>query len=136
VEVDLDTGHVRVVDLAIAAYAGKVIHPTFAELQVEGNVAFGIGQALMEEIVLEGGQVINANLGDYLIPSLLDMPSRLGVHLVEDPSGDGEIHGLGEGGAPVVPPAIANAIFAACGAATDTLPLTPERVLRALRDHA
>jgi CO/xanthine dehydrogenase Mo-binding subunit len=133
VEVDLDTGRVRVVDLSMAAYAGQVVHPTYAELQVEGNAAFGIGQALMEEIVFDGGQIANANLGEYLVPSLLDMPSRIGVTLVEDPSGDGQIHGLGEGGAPVVPPAIANAVFSACGAAIDTLPLTPERVLRALR---
>ncbi|HEX8968462.1 MAG TPA: xanthine dehydrogenase family protein molybdopterin-binding subunit, partial [Chloroflexota bacterium] len=132
VEVDLDTGSVRVVDLAMAAYAGSVIHPTFAELQVEGNATFGIGQGLMEEIVIEGGQVANATLGDYLIPSVRDIPPRVSVDLLEDASGQGQVHGLGEGGAPVVPAAIANAVFAACGASTDTLPLTPERVLRAI----
>jgi CO/xanthine dehydrogenase Mo-binding subunit len=134
VEVDLDTGQVRVVDLSMAAYAGQVVHPTYAELQVEGNAAFGIGQALMEEMVVDGGQVANANLGEYLVPSLLDVPAHIGIDLLEDPAGDGQIHGLGEGGAPVVPPAIANAVFNACGAAIDTLPLTPERVLRALRE--
>jgi len=133
VEVDLDTGRVHVADLAMAAYAGKVVHPTYAELQVEGNAAFGIGQALMEEMVFDGGQVANANLGEYMIPSLLDVPPRVEVDLLEDRSGDGQIHGLGEGGAPVVPPAIANAVSAACGAAIDTLPITPERVLRAVR---
>ncbi len=133
VEVDLDTGRVRVVDLALAAYAGRVVHPTFAELQVEGNAAFGVGQALMEEIVMDGGQVANPNLADYMIPSMLDLPSDVGVDLVEDPTGDGQIHGLGEGGAPVVPPAIANAVYAACGVRVDTLPVTPERVLRGLR---
>jgi CO/xanthine dehydrogenase Mo-binding subunit len=134
VEVDLDTGRVRVTDLAMAAYAGQVVHPTYAELQVEGNATFGVGQALMEEMVYDGGQVANANLGEYMIPSLLDMPPRIQVDLVEAPPGEGHIHGLGEGGAPVVPPAIANAVAHACGAAIDTLPITPERVLRALRD--
>jgi CO/xanthine dehydrogenase Mo-binding subunit len=133
VEVDLETGKVRVLDLRMAAYAGRVIHPTYAELQVEGNAAFGVGQALMEEMVYDGGQLVNANLGEYLVPSLQDMPPKLEVQLVEDPGGEGEIHGLGEGGAPVVPPAIANAVFAACGVALDTLPITPERVLRSLR---
>ena len=133
VEVDLDTGRVRVVDLSMAAYAGRVIHPTYAELQVEGNATFGVGQALMEEMVFDAGQLSNANLGEYLVPSILDMPARIGVSLHEDRVGIGEIHGLGEGGAPVVPPAIANAVFAACGVPLDTLPLTPERVLRGLR---
>ena len=135
VEVDVDTGRVRVTDLALAAYAGLVVHPTYAELQVEGNAAFGVGQALMEEMVYDGGQLANPGLGDYMIPSLRDMPHRLEVDLVEDAAGDAfrTIHGLGEGGAPVVPPAIANAVAAACGAQIDTLPITPERVLRALR---
>jgi CO/xanthine dehydrogenase Mo-binding subunit len=133
VEVDLETGKVRVVDLRMAAYAGRVVHPTYAELQVEGNAAFGVGQALMEEMAYDGGQLVNPNLGEYLVPSLQDMPPKLGVHLVEDPGGKGDIHGLGEGGAPVVPPAIANAVYAACGVTLDTLPITPERVLRALK---
>src|SRR5262249_27790244 len=114
-------------------YAGKVIHPTFAELQVEGNVAFGIGQALMEEMVVESGQVVNPNLGDYMIPSFDDLPARLYTTLLEDPRGEGEIHGLGEGAAPPVPPALANAIFNACGVRIRELPITPEKVLRALR---
>ncbi len=133
VEVDLDTGRVRVVDLALAAYAGRVVHPTFAELQVEGNAAFGVGQALMEEIVMDGGQVANPSLADYMIPSMLDLPPDVGVDLVEDAAGDGQVHGLGEGGAPVVPPAIGNAVYAACGVRVDSLPVTPEKVLRGLR---
>jgi carbon-monoxide dehydrogenase large subunit len=87
----------------------------------------------MEEMAYDGGQLVNPNLGEYLVPSLQDMPPKLGVHLVEDPGGKGDIHGLGEGGAPVVPPAIANAVYAACGVTLDTLPITPERVLRALK---
>jgi CO/xanthine dehydrogenase Mo-binding subunit len=133
VEVDLETGRVTVVNLVQASYAGVVVHPAFAALQAEGSVTFGIGQALMEEMVLDGGQVANANLGDYLIPSMRDLPSALRVPMLEHPSGEAAVYGLGEGGTPVVPPAIGNAIYAACGVRLDTLPITPERVLRALR---
>jgi CO/xanthine dehydrogenase Mo-binding subunit len=131
VAVDLDTGRVTVEGLNLQTYAGQVVNPTLAELQSEGNVAFGVGQALLEEIVLDAGQVQNATLGDYMIPSLLDMPDQLEVGLLEDPHG--QLHGLGESGAPVVPAAIGNAIFNACGARVRELPITPEKVLMALR---
>ncbi len=133
VEVDLETGRVTPKDLFLNTYAGRVVNPPLAELQSEGNVAFGVGQALLEEMVVEGGQVANANLGDYMIPSIEDMPERLRVDLMENPSTDGQIHGLGESGAPVVPPAIANALFDACGVRIRELPITPEKVLKALR---
>jgi CO/xanthine dehydrogenase Mo-binding subunit len=132
VSVDLETGRVTIDHLNLQTYAGKVVNPTLAELQSEGNVAFGVGQALLEEIALDAGQVQNATLGDYMIPSVLDMPDRLEVGLVEDPRG--ALHGLGESGAPVVPAAIGNAIFNACGARVRELPITPEKVLRALRE--
>lgn len=133
VSVDLETGRVTIERLNLQTYAGQVINPTLAELQAEGNAAFGIGQAVLEEIVLDQGQVQNATLGDYMIPSILDLPARLEVGLVERP--DSPIHGLGESGAPVVPAAIGNAIFDACGARVRELPITPEKVLRALRDQ-
>jgi CO/xanthine dehydrogenase Mo-binding subunit len=133
VEVDLETGVIEILHLAASAWAGKVVNPTFAELQTEGNVAFGIGQALFEEIVVNGGQVSNASLAEYLIPSFEDMPQRLDVTLAEAPEGEGRIYGLGESAIPAVAPAIANAVFDACGVRVTTLPVTPEKVLRALR---
>jgi CO/xanthine dehydrogenase Mo-binding subunit len=133
VEVDLETGQVRILKLVQATYAGTVIHPTFAALQAEGNVTFGVGQALMEEMVYDGGQVVNANLGDYLIPSVRDLPAEMRISLLEHPSGEGEVYGLGESGTPVVPAAIGNAIYAACGVRLDSLPITPERVLSGIR---
>ncbi|MDR0357978.1 MAG: molybdopterin-dependent oxidoreductase, partial [bacterium] len=133
VDVDRETGKVRVVDLALATWAGKVIHPTFAQLQSEGNVAFGVGQALMEEIVVQDGTVVNPSLADYLIPSIADLPASLRVSEMEEEDGAGHAHGLGESGCPVVPAAIGNAIADATGGAqVRTLPLTPEKVLRAL----
>jgi CO/xanthine dehydrogenase Mo-binding subunit len=132
VEVDLQTGRVTILDLYLTTYAGKVINPTFAELQSEGNVTFGIGQALFEEMVVEGGQVVNASLADYMIPSIEDFPKKLKTSLVEDPSGEGEVHGIGESGVPLIAPAISNAIYNACGVRITTLPITPEKVLRGL----
>jgi CO/xanthine dehydrogenase Mo-binding subunit len=136
VEVDRETGKVRVVDLALATWAGKVIHPTFAELQSEGNVTFGVGQALMEEIVVQDGTVVNPSLADYMIPSIADLPVSFHVSQVEREDGAGHAHGLGESGCPVVPAAVGNAIADATGGVqVRTLPLTPEKVLRALSGH-
>jgi CO/xanthine dehydrogenase Mo-binding subunit len=135
VEVDLETGRVEVLRLAAGAYAGTVVHPTFAELQTEGNVAFGLGQALFEEMVVTDGQVRNASLADYMIPSFEDLPRELGVLLLEAPDGEGRIHGLGESSVPAIAPAIGNAVFDACGVRVRSLPITPEKVLRALREN-
>jgi CO/xanthine dehydrogenase Mo-binding subunit len=133
VEVDLETGAVRVVDLHVETYAGRIVNPVLAVLQCEGNVTFGIGQALFEEIELDGGQIVNPTLADYMIPSVRDLPERWTVGLTEDPT-EGRIHGLGETGAPPVPAAIGNALFHATGVRITTLPLTPEKVLAGLRE--
>jgi CO/xanthine dehydrogenase Mo-binding subunit len=133
VSVDLATGQVTLERLNLQTYAGKVVNPVLAELQSEGNVAFGVGQALQEEIVLDAGQVQNATLADYMIPSLLDLPRDLQVGLLED---SGVIHGLGESGSPVVPAAIGNAVFDACGVRIRELPITPEKVLRAFKERS
>jgi CO/xanthine dehydrogenase Mo-binding subunit len=129
VEVDVDTGQVRVRRYQAAAFAGRVINPTLAGLQNDGNVIFGLGPALMEEMVFDGGQLINANLSDYLIPSIRDIPAELESVSLE---GGGEIHGLGEMTLPPVAPAIANAIYDAVGVRIRSLPLTAEKVYRAL----
>jgi CO/xanthine dehydrogenase Mo-binding subunit len=130
VEVDVETGQVRVARYQAAAFAGRVINPALAQLQNDGNVIFGLGPALMEAIHFDGGQITNANLSDYLIPSMQDIPPEL--HSVSLESERGEIHGLGEMTLPPVAPAIANAIYDAVGVRLRDLPLTPERVYRAL----
>jgi CO/xanthine dehydrogenase Mo-binding subunit len=133
VEVDTETGKVRVPRLRVTAYAGKVINPTLASLQMEGNVAFGTGQTLMEEMVYDDGILANPNMSDYLIPSFKDMPASYDSALIEDPHGAAEPHGLGEGTTAPVPAAIANAVFAAVGVRIYDLPITPEKVLRGLK---
>ena len=124
-----------VLHYAGAVYAGRVVNPVQAELQTEGNVAFGVGQALFEEMVFDGGQLQNGNLGDYMIASAEDMPATLDVRLLEDPTTN-EIHGIGETSLPPVMPAIGNAIFRATGVRITDLPITPEKILRGLRAAA
>ncbi len=139
VEVDTETGQVRILKYCASAYAGQVINPLLAHLQNDGNVVFGIGTALMEEVVFDHGQPTNANLSDYAIPALGDMPEVWESVLVEHPGA--EIHGIGEMALPPVAPAIANAIFDAIGVRVYDLPITPEKIVRALShgekgDHA
>jgi CO/xanthine dehydrogenase Mo-binding subunit len=130
VEVDLDTGKVSVLRYYATAFAGRVVNPELARLQNEGNVIFAIGPTFMEEVIVDGGQIVNPNLSDYLIPSILDIPTQLESASLESDSG--ELHGLGEMTLPPVAPAIANAIFDAVGARIRDLPITPEKVYRAI----
>ncbi len=104
-----------------------------AELQQEGNVAFGVGQALFEEMLFDNGQLQNGSLADYMISSIKDQPRDLNVDILENlPAG--VIHGLGESTLPPVMPAIGNAIARATGVRIVDLPITPEKILRGLRE--
>lgn len=129
VSVDEETGRFEVVQLHASVYAGRVVNPSGAELQNEGAMIMGLGSALFEEVSFADGQVTNANLSDYEIPSLADLPQRIGHDLIEQPGA--EIHGLGETAVPPVPAAIANAL-GSLGIQLTVLPLTPERVLDAI----
>ena len=135
VEVDLDTGRVDLLRYRAAVYAGRIVNPVQCELQSEGNVAFGVGQALFEEMVFDAGQLRNGNLGDYMVAYARDMPSDLEVAVLEDRARN-EIHGIGETGLPPVAPAIGNAVYRATGIRITDLPITPEKILRGLRDQS
>jgi CO/xanthine dehydrogenase Mo-binding subunit len=126
VSVDHETGVTTIVRLHTAVYAGNVVDRPGAELQNEGSTIFGIGSALLEGIVFEGGQVTNGNLSDFEIPSILDVPDFT-YDLIE---GGEHSHGLGEMAVPVVPAAIGNAV-AASGFSVRDLPMTAESVLEA-----
>src|SRR5215831_5573946 len=133
VEVDLETGKVRVLHLSPHVFAGRVVNPRLCELQLEGSTIFGLGQALFEEMAYDDrGQLLNANLGDYNIPSFEDIPKQLDSRALEQRGSD-ELHGIGETLLPPVMAAIGNAIYNAVGARIHDLPLTPEKVLRKLR---
>jgi CO/xanthine dehydrogenase Mo-binding subunit len=128
VRVDEETGKIEVVRLHASIYAGRVVNRPAAELQNEGSMIMGLGSTMFEEVAVTDGQVINANLADYPLPSCADLPGRLTHELIEREGA--EIHGLGETAVPPVPPAIGNAV-ASLGIPVTDLPLTPERVLEA-----
>jgi CO/xanthine dehydrogenase Mo-binding subunit len=132
IAVDLETGKIDLLRYRAGVYAGRVINPVQAELQTEGNVAFGLGQALFEELVFDGGQLQNGSLADYMIASIQDLPGILDVQILEDLDED-EVHGLGETSLPPVMAAVGNALFHATGVRITDLPLTPEKVLLGLR---
>jgi CO/xanthine dehydrogenase Mo-binding subunit len=128
VRVDEETGCVDVVRLHAAVYAGRVVNRPGAELQNEGSMTMGLGTALFEAVAFADGQVTNANLSDYQIPSIADLP-RLTHELVERPGAD--VHGLGETAVPPVPAAIGNAL-GSLGIHLTDLPMTAETVLAAV----
>lgn len=134
VEVDAETGEVRVVRAVAAHDVGRAINPAVVEGQIEGGFAQGFGYALMEDLVTDGGQTINASFIDYKIPSVLDLPDDLLPIIVEeaDPNGPFGAKGVGEPGLVPTAPAIANAINNAIGVRIRDLPMTPEKVLAAI----
>ena len=134
VEVDTETGRMTILRYTAAAFAGRVVNPKLAQLQNDGNVIFGLGPTLMEEMILDGGQVTNPNLADYSIPSIRDIPVELISVCIE--SDEGELHGIGEMTLPPVAPAIANAIEDAIGVRIRDLPITAEKILRALQEKS
>ena len=131
VEVDTETGQVRLLRHYGSSFAGRIINPTMVKLQNDGSVIFGLGPTILEEMIFDGGQVINGTLADYNIPSFLDIPPELACVSLE--STLGEIHGVGEMTLPPVSPAVANAIYDAVGIRLRDLPITPEKVLSALK---
>jgi CO/xanthine dehydrogenase Mo-binding subunit len=136
VEVDEDTGIVRVVRIVAAHDAGRILNPTLAESQLEGGIIQGIGYALFEERVLDVtlGVPLNPTMHDYKVPTLADIP-RIEAFFIA--GSDAEANHTGAKGLaepPIIPtaPAIANAVADALGVEIDEIPLTPWRVLRAL----
>jgi CO/xanthine dehydrogenase Mo-binding subunit len=136
VEVDRRTGLVRLIAYRGAVYAGRVVDPVGAELQADGSLTFGVGNALLEDLLFDNGQPVNGSLADYMIPSLADLPEDRSFEIVADDDPGAEPHGLGEPMLPPVAPAIGNAVFDAVGVRIRDLPITAEKVLRALREAA
>jgi putative selenate reductase molybdopterin-binding subunit len=137
VEVDLETGSVRVLHLVEAVDLGTAINPAMAEGQVHGGATQALGYALCEEMRFDAaGVMLNASFRDYKIPSSLDVP-RLTAILVPswEPSGPFGAKSVAEIPLDGPAPAIANAIRDALGVRVNEIPLTPERVLRALQQQ-
>jgi CO/xanthine dehydrogenase Mo-binding subunit len=135
VEVDTETGHVRVTRLINVADVGRAVNPRIVETQLSGAAIMQLGFTMQEKIEFDGGQIVNASLADYKIPSILDIPPDIHSEVVEaeQHSGPFGAKGVGESGTFGVSPAIANAIDDAVGVRLTTLPLTAETLYRALR---
>jgi CO/xanthine dehydrogenase Mo-binding subunit len=137
VEIDTETGQIRILDIATAVDVGKAINPFACKQQIGGATLQGTGPALFEEMLHESGQLINASFADYKIPSFLDLPDYTNPIIVEEPHREGPYgaKGIGEAGIFAIAPAIANAIANALdGARVPDLPLTPEKILKAARE--
>jgi CO/xanthine dehydrogenase Mo-binding subunit len=134
VEVDTETGHVRVKRFVSADDVGQAINPALVEGQVEGAVVQAQGYAVMEDWKMKDGRVLTDQLSTYLIPTIWDIPEKVETVIVEvpDPNGPWGARGLGELPFLTVAPAIGAAIHDATGVWVDEFPFTPERVLRAL----
>lgn len=138
VEVDTETGHVKIVKLISVLDVGKTINPRIVETQISGAALMQLGFTMFEKMHIDGGQVTNASLADYKIPGFHDVPGAMENLTVDVTQSNGPFgaKGVGEVATFCVSPAIANAIDDAVGVRLMELPLNPETVLRALREKA
>jgi 4-hydroxybenzoyl-CoA reductase alpha subunit len=135
VKVDTETGEVTVLKIAAAHDVGRALNPMAVEGQIEGGVSMGLGYGLNEELVLESGKMLNPNFADYALPTALDMPP-IDPIIVEtiDPEGPFGAKGMAEPANNPTAPAIANAVYDAVGVRIKDLPITAEKVLKALKE--
>ena len=135
VEVDRETGEIKLTKYVSLADVGRAIHPILCEGQDEGGVMNAIGHTLLEEMIYKDGQPLNPNLVDYRVPSFNQLPKDFESILVESHNGPGPFgsKGTGEGGLLPVASAIGNAVYRATGLRLYALPLTPEKVWRGLQ---
>jgi xanthine dehydrogenase molybdenum-binding subunit len=135
VEVDTETGEVRILRMVAAHDVGKVLNPQTLKGQIYGALAQGVGYALYEEVVSDGGRIMNPDFRDYKIPGSKDVDFPIELEFVEtdDSFGPFGSKGVGEPGLVPTAPAIANAIYDAIGVRIHDLPITPEKILAALK---
>ena len=138
VEVDLETGKVRILKLVVSGDAGRAINPLVCRGQDEGAAVMGLGQTLFERMIYDGGHLVNGEPLLYRVPLAEDLPPSFVTITQEQGHGPGPFgaKGMGEGGILPVASAIANAIEDAVGVRITELPITPERILRALHDKS
>jgi len=135
VEVDLQTGEVKLRKMTVAHDCGRAINPMAVEGQLEGSVAMGLGYALMEEVQTEDGMMMNPSFLDYRLPLSVDTPPMEVLPIeTDDPVGPFGAKEAGEGTVTPVAPAIINAIHHATGVWMKELPVTPEKLVNAIED--
>lgn len=137
VSVDPETGYVTVEKLTAAHDCGRALNPLTVEGQIEGSVSMGLGQALGEQVLFDQGLVMNAGLLEYKTPGILDSPIIEAI-IVESAESEGPYGAkeAGEGSLAAAIPAVANAVYDAVGVRITELPLTPEKILKALKEKA
>lgn len=135
VEVDIETGHIHVIRIVSANDVGRAINPQLVQGQIEGAVVQAVGYAIMENLISVEGKIRNPFLSSYLIPTVLDVPLEVKSVILEypDPIGPFGARGMAEMPLITVAPAIAAAVFDATGVWLDSVPMTPEKVVMALR---
>lgn len=138
VEVDKETGKVRLDKLVTVGDVGLAINPAAAEGQDLGAATMGIGIGLYEELLYDGQQLTNGTLLEYRVPRFSDLAREMHLELAQNQDGAGPYgaKGGGEGSLNPIPASLANAVYRATGARIRQLPLTPERVWRALKNHS
>jgi CO/xanthine dehydrogenase Mo-binding subunit len=138
VEVDTETGHVRILRLVNVCDVGRPINPAIVATQISGAAVMQLGFTMTEDMVLRNGQLTNGSLADYKIPGFFDIPQTMENQTVEAEQRNGPFgaKGVGESGTFAVSPAVANAIEDAVGIRITEMPITPEAVYRALREAA
>ncbi len=137
IEVDIETGVVRVIRVAAAQDVGRAINPMMCEQQIEGGVVMGVSNALFEEFKGSGGRIENSSFADYKLAAMPDVPDIAPI-IVESEHSEAPFgaKGIGEPAAAATPPAIANALYDAVGVRITDLPLTAERVREAIAEAA
>jgi len=136
VEVDIETGEVKILHMISVNDVGKVLNPQALKGQMYGALAQGIGYTLYEEILTKNGKILNPDFRDYKIPTIKEMNFPIDLEFIEtdDAAGPWGAKGVGESGLVPTAPAIANAIYNAVGIRVRDLPITPEKVLAALKE--
>jgi len=138
VEVDIETGKVKILRWVAGGDCGNLINPAIVEGQISGGVVQGIAGVLFEKVAYDAnGQPLAATLKDYLVPTALDVPRLEYVHLCTPSTTPGGYKGVGEGGAMIAPPTLVNAIndaLAPFGKTWLTMPLSPDRIVCGLAD--
>ena len=133
IEVDEETGHVKVVKVVSAHDVGRLLNPIGAEGQVEGAISRGLGMALSEEMVMEDGKPLNATMLNYRVPTILEMPEIVPIFVeVEEQAGPFGAKGIAEPAQVPTAPAIQDALYDAVGIRLQTTPFTPKKVLQAI----
>ena len=137
VEVDKETGKIKILDYLVTEDVGRKINPMIIEGQMAGGLAQGIGGALLEEFVYnEDGQPLSTNFMDYLLPTAMEMPKAQLISAEDFPSPHNPlgVKGAGEGGITAAGAALANAVSNALGVAVKKLPLKPDYILQLVKE--